>query len=96
VGNVEIQHFDSDIEEFTLEEWRRFNIELSEEPENWTGALDVTERDDLGTGITDTNSEDWTEPQKDFRPAGQEKLTSEPGAATDDYGEGYIDKEPLE
>ena len=64
---VEIQHFDGDLEEISLDEWRDLQIELSEEPENWTGALDISEPDDLGTGITDTQPDDWTEPGEDFR-----------------------------
>jgi hypothetical protein len=68
VGNaVELQHFDGDLEELSLEEWRELDIELSEEPENWAGALDIAEQDDLGTGITDTTADDWTEPGEDFR-----------------------------
>lgn len=67
-NTVEIQHFDGDIEEFSLEEWRDLRIVLSEEPENWSGALDIAEKDDLGTGVTDTSSADWSEPGKDFRP----------------------------
>ena len=64
---VEVQHFDGDLEEFSLEEWRDLRIILSEEPENWSGALDVTNEDDLGTGITDTISADWDEPGEDYR-----------------------------
>ena len=64
---VELQHFDGDIEEIGLDEWRSLKIELSEEPENWAGALDIAENDDLGTGVTDTNPDDWTEPGEDFR-----------------------------
>ena len=66
-NSVEIQHFDGDLEEISMEEWRDLRIELSEEPENWTGALDIAEPDDLGTGITDTQPDDWTEPGEDFR-----------------------------
>ncbi len=66
-NTVEVQHFDSDLEELSLDEWRGLQIVLSEEPENWTGALDIAEKDDLGTGITDTESDDWTEPGEDFR-----------------------------
>ena len=65
---VEVQHFDGDIEEFSLDEWRDLQIELSEEPENEAGALGSAETDDLGTGVTDTRPDDWTEPGKDFRP----------------------------
>ena len=66
-NTVEIQHFDGDIEEFSLDEWRDLEIELSVEPENWSGALDIAEQDDLGTGVTDTEPDDWDEPGEDFR-----------------------------
>jgi 5,10-methenyltetrahydromethanopterin hydrogenase len=66
-NTVEIQHFDGDIEELSMEEWRDLQIELSEEPENWAGALDIAEKDDLGTGVTDTTPADWTEPGEDYR-----------------------------
>jgi hypothetical protein len=66
-NTVDIQHFDGDLEELSLEEWHDLDIELSEEPENWTGALDIAEKDDLGTEITDTNEEDWSEPGEEYR-----------------------------
>lgn len=66
-STVEVQHFDSDLEEFSFDEWRDLDIELSEEPENWTGALDIVETDDFGTEVTDTRSDDWTEPGEEFR-----------------------------
>ena len=90
-STVEVQHFDGDLEELTLDEWRELNIQLSEQPENWDGALDVGEQDDLGTEVTDTNQADWREPQQDFRPSGQEKLTPESEAPADEYGEGYVE-----
>ena len=64
---VEMQHFDGDIEEISKDEWRDLKIVLSEAPENWTGALDIAEVDDLGTGITDTRSADWAEPGREYR-----------------------------
>ncbi|MGB5398369.1 MAG: DUF6763 family protein [Gammaproteobacteria bacterium] len=66
-GTVELQHFDGDIEELNLDEWRDLKIEISEEPENWTGALDIAEVDDLGTEITDTVPDDWAEPGEEYR-----------------------------
>jgi hypothetical protein len=93
---VEIQHFDGDIEEYSLEEWRELDIELSEEPENWAGALDIAEQDDLGTEITDTTPEDWDSPQEEFRSSDQEMHTRESMSARDDFGEGYIEESPLE
>ena len=68
-GNVELQHFDGDLEELSLDEWRNLNIMLSEAPENWSGALDIANKDDLGTGVTDTSSGDWEEPGEDYRPS---------------------------
>ena len=65
--SVEIQHFDGDLEEISFEEWSELDIELSEEPENWSGALDVAEVDDYGTEITDTQASDWSEPGRDYR-----------------------------
>ncbi|MEJ2362646.1 MAG: hypothetical protein P8Z75_14750 [Gammaproteobacteria bacterium] len=59
---VEVQHFDGDIEEFSLDEWHELDIELSEEPENWSGALDIGEQDDYGTEVSDTTADDWNEP----------------------------------
>ncbi len=88
-STVEVQHFDGDLEELTLDEWRELNIQLSEQPENWDGALDIGEQDDLGTEVTDTNQEDWREPQQDYRPSGQENPESE--APADEYGEDYVE-----
>ena len=65
---IEIQHFDGDIEEFSLDEWYDLNIELCEEPENWSGALDIGETDDLGTEVTDTTEDDWMEPLEEIHP----------------------------
>ncbi|MDF9392366.1 MULTISPECIES: DUF6763 family protein [Methylococcus] len=64
---VEIQHFDGDLEEIDLDTWYLLPIELIEEPENWSGPLDVAELDDLGgTEITDTCPEDWSEPLEEI------------------------------
>ena len=64
---IEIQHFDGDLEEISFAEWRGLDIELCEEPENWTGALDIAEKDDRGTEVTDTSGADWNEPGEDYR-----------------------------
>jgi len=96
-GTVEIQHFDGDIEEFSLEEWRELDIELCEAPENWAGALDIAEQDDFGTEITDTSADDWDSPQQEFRSPDKEKLTQESKSASDDdFGEGYMEESPIE
>jgi hypothetical protein len=64
---IEIQHFDGDLEEISFAEWRVLMIELSEEPESWSGAYDIAEIDDYGTEVTDTRAADWSEAGKDYR-----------------------------
>ncbi|MDH5648319.1 MAG: hypothetical protein OEY67_01580 [Gammaproteobacteria bacterium] len=95
-GTIEVQHFDGDIEEIHQDNWQEMDIELSEPPEDWTGALDIAEQDDLGTDITDTQPNDWSEQQKDFRTPNREKLTQEPEDFADDFSEGFMEEEPWE
>ena len=52
--------------EYTLDDWYQLDLELCEEPENWSGAMDISERDDLGTEITDTSGADWSEALEEF------------------------------
>jgi hypothetical protein len=92
---VEVQHFDGDIEEFTMDEWRELDIQLSVEPENWSGAMDFGENDDLGTEITDTSAEDWEEPGKDFRDSDEERLTQRTDRTDEDSGDGYMEESLL-
>lgn len=76
-GVIEIQHFDGDVEEVTQDEWSEMEIELSEEPQNWTGAMDISEVDDYGTEITDTSKDDWNDSLGQFKQPEKEKLTQE-------------------
>jgi hypothetical protein len=87
-GPVEIQYFDSTVEEIEREDWYQLDIEPAEEPENWTGSLDVVEVDDLGTEITETSREDWQEPLQEIRP--------ESAKTDDDWDEGRPVEEPDE
>ena len=62
LGTIEIQYFDGDIDELERSEWAQLAIELIEEPEDFSGSVDVVEPDDLGgTNVTDTAPEDWSE-----------------------------------
>ncbi len=61
-GLIEIQHYDGDLEEIELAHWRLMELEPIEEPENWDGAMDVEELDDLSSSVTDTSASDWLEP----------------------------------
>ena len=90
---VEVQHFDGDLEMFSLEEWRQLDIQLSEQPENWEGPLDVGEIDDLGTEVTDTVEDDWREPAEDYRTSAEEKLFPDPEADINEPADDY--KDPL-
>lgn len=56
---IEIQNFDGDVDEIEIPQWQDLEIELAEEPENFSGPFDVGELDDYGTEITDTTSADW-------------------------------------
>jgi hypothetical protein len=87
-GSVEIQEFDGTTEEIDLDTWYGLDVEPAEEPENWTGSLDIAEVDDLGTEITETSVDDWNDPLKEIK-AGSEKIG-------DDWGEGNPIEEPLE
>ena len=64
---AEIQHFDGDLEEISFSDWYSMDIEISTEPENWSGAIDVGEVDDYGTEVTDTKPEEWDEPLDEIR-----------------------------
>ena len=75
-GNIEIQYFDGSLDEFTQDEWYELDIELSEAPENWSGALDIDEQDDLGTEVTDTSKEDWSEPLEEIHQAETKEFDS--------------------
>jgi len=56
---IEIQEFDGSVDEIDMDTWYLLNLEISAEPEDLSGALDVSELDDLGSSVTDTAPEDW-------------------------------------
>lgn len=64
---LELQHFDGDLEEVERVFWYTLDIEVCDEPENWSGPIDVGEVDDYGTEITDTSQEQWDEPLQETR-----------------------------
>jgi hypothetical protein len=94
-GTIEVQYFDGSVEEIGLESWYELEIEPSEPPEDWTGAMDDIERDDLGYSETEMASEDWSAPLRGLksRPAAREEETPE---EQDDWGDGLPDEEPWE
>ncbi|UCE88121.1 MAG: hypothetical protein JSW10_07015 [Pseudomonadota bacterium] len=89
-GLVEIQHFDGNIEELDFEQWYLLDVETSEAPENWIGALDIAEADDLGTEITDTSAADWSAPLTEVKQPGNDELSED---EDDEWGEGLPEEE---
>jgi hypothetical protein len=45
---VQIQYFDGEVEEIDLDSWYELALEAIAEPEDWSGAYDEMEADDLG------------------------------------------------
>ncbi len=64
---IEIQYFDGDIEEIEIDDWYLMELEQIESPEDISGALDVSEIDDLGASITDTSPSDWGAPTQEIK-----------------------------
>jgi hypothetical protein len=96
LDTIEIQFFDGNLEELDLQDWREMELEPIDEPENWSGALDITEIDDFGTAVTDTQPDDWNLPAKEIRDEGL-SLNYVPFEETaDDWGEGTSQEEPFE
>lgn len=95
-GLIEIQYFDGDLEEIECAIWYQINVEPSEEPENWAGALDVGELDDLGTSVTDTDPGDWNAPLVEIRTQDRDKPKAEEEELVDDWGEGVGQEELLQ
>ena len=93
-ATVDIQHFDGDLEELSFESWYQLDIELSEPPEDWTGAMDNVVRDDLGYTETEMQREDWSEPLEEVKSV--RRSAEEPVEEQDDWDEGRPEEEPWE
>lgn len=94
-GLIEIQYFNADLEEMDIDRWRELDIERTEPPENWSGALDIAEVDDFGTEVTDTSPDDWDEPLTEITAAPFETPETEVDA-DDPLGEGFPQEEPYD
>lgn len=93
-GVIAIQHFDGDLEEVELDGWHQLDLEICEEPEDWTGPLDDVETDDLGYTETSMAADDWVAPLDEAGRRGdtqRPEVTEEP---VDDWGEGVPEEEP--
>jgi hypothetical protein len=61
---VEIQYFEGEVEEIDLDSWYELVLEPIEAPEDWSGAYDQMEQDDLGYDTT--SNEKKEDPLKDI------------------------------
>ncbi len=52
---IELQYEDGDVEEIDYETWQELDLELTEEPEGWSGSEEDDEDDDLD------DEDDWDE-----------------------------------
>src|SRR5580698_651376 len=52
---VEIQHLDGDIEELDVDDWAELDLELTEEPEGWSGSKSEKDEDE----DEEDEDEDW-------------------------------------
>lgn len=93
---MEVQYFDGNLDEIELSLWHQMDLESIEEPENWSGALDIAEVDDLGTSVTDTSPDDWQEPLQDIKRADGKNPPESLEPLLDDWGEGFPQEESWE
>ncbi len=76
-NSIDIQYFDGDIEEIDIDHWYLMELEQIESPEDISGALDVSEIDDLGASITDTSPGDWDAPTQEPKLSENEGMLAE-------------------
>jgi hypothetical protein len=62
---VEIQHLDGDIEELDVDGWAELDLELSEEPEGWSGSRAGKDEDDEDEDEDDDWDDDEDEDEDD-------------------------------
>jgi hypothetical protein len=60
---IEIQHLDGDVEEIDLDAWTEMDVELTEEPEGWSGSGDDEDEEEFDE--EDDEDEDWDEDEDD-------------------------------
>jgi hypothetical protein len=63
---VEIQYFDGEVEELDLDTWYELGLEAIEAPEDWSGAYDGLDPDDLGYSDDAAMPDNKDDPLKDL------------------------------
>jgi hypothetical protein len=59
---VEIQHLDGDVEELDVDGWAELDLELTEEPEGWSGSKAEKDAED---DDEDEEDDDWDDDEDD-------------------------------
>ena len=62
---IEIQHLDGDTEELDVEEWAELDLELTDEPEGWSGSQDESDVDEDDWDEEDDEDEDDEDDEDD-------------------------------
>ena len=60
-GCIEIQYFDGTVEEQDMDYWNSQSLKVTNQPEDWSGSLDI-ERDDYGVDLESSTHLDWKNP----------------------------------
>ena len=61
-STIEIQYFESEIDEIDLDNWYEVPLEAISEPEDWSGPYDDLIADDLGDTENVRHNDAWTNP----------------------------------
>jgi hypothetical protein len=61
-GTVEIQYFESEVEEMDIDNWYEQKIEVIAAPEDWSGPYDDLVPDDFGDTEDPMHPETWGSP----------------------------------
>lgn len=59
---IEVQHFGGEVGELDRDSWRQMLLVEVEAPDDWTGAYENIERDDLGYSDAVIRPENWSNP----------------------------------
>jgi hypothetical protein len=64
-ATLEIQHYDGAVEELDFDSWEELEVQNIEQPEDWSGSLDI-EREDYGVDLELTTPNDRINPIDDL------------------------------
>ena len=65
-GTIEIQYFESEIEELDMDTWDELALEVTAPPEDWSGPYDDLISDDMGDTEDPLRPENWSDPMNEF------------------------------